>query len=94
MHPVPSTVPGPDNDLADLLDHFVERAAADPAARLYALGQRWGPERATPDKVFGFSPGNGVHDIHMNQGNTKEFKRDDGVWQDGALLLQFPTRDQ
>ena len=43
MRPVPSTVPGPDNDLADLLDHFVERAAADPAARLYAFGQRWGP---------------------------------------------------
>jgi uncharacterized protein YukJ len=94
MRPVPSTVPGPDNDLADLLDHFVERAAADPTARLYAFGQRWGPESATPDKVFGFSPGNGVHDIHMNQGNSQEFRRDDGVWQDGALLLRFPTQDQ
>jgi uncharacterized protein YukJ len=94
MRPVPSTVPGPDNDLADLLDHFVERAAADPAARLYAFGQRWGPEPGTPDKVFGFSPGNGVHDIHMNQGNSEEFRGDDGVWQDGALLLRFPTQDQ
>jgi hypothetical protein len=38
MRPVPATAPGPDNDLADKLDHFVERAAADPAARIYAFG--------------------------------------------------------
>jgi hypothetical protein len=72
----------------------VERAAADPAARLYAFGQRWGPEPATPDKVFGFSPGSGVHDIHMNQGNSQQFRGDDGVWEDGGLLLHYPTQDQ
>ena len=43
---------------------------ADPAARLDSFGQRWGPEAAVQDKVFGFRPGNGVHDIHMNQGKT------------------------
>jgi hypothetical protein len=91
---VPATAPGPDNDLADKLDHFVERAAADPAARLYAFGQRWGPEPGVPDKVFGFSPGNGVHDIHMNQGNSQEFRHDDGVWQDGGLLLHYQAQGQ
>jgi uncharacterized protein YukJ len=90
LRPVPATAPGPDNDLADKLDHFVERAAADPEARVYAFGQRWGPEPGVPDKVFGFSPGNGVHDIHMNQGNSQQFRRDDGVWQDGGLLLHYP----
>ena len=94
MRAVPSTAPGPDNDLADLLDHFVERAIADSAAKLYAFGQRWGPEPTRPDKIFGFSPGNGVHDIHMNQGNSKQFRSDDGVWQDGGLLLNFPTEEQ
>lgn len=94
MRAVPSTVPGPDNDLADLLDHFVERAIGDPAAKLYAFGQRWGPEPTRPDKIFGFSPGNGVHDIHMNQGNSNQFRSDDGVWQDGGLLLNFPTAEQ
>jgi uncharacterized protein YukJ len=94
MRPVPATAPGPDNDLADKLDHFVERAAADPAARMYAFGQRWGPEAATRDKVFGFLPGNGVHDIHMNQGNSQQFRGDDGVWQDGGLLLHYPAQDQ
>jgi uncharacterized protein YukJ len=83
-----------DNDLGDKLDHFVERAEADPAARLYAFGQRWGPEPGIPDKVFGFLPGNGVHDIHMNQGNSQQFRSDDGVWQDGGLLLHYPAQDQ
>jgi uncharacterized protein YukJ len=94
LRPVPATAPGPDNDLADKLDHFVERAAADPSARLYAFGQRWGPEASTRDKVFGFLPGNGVHDIHMNQGNSQAFRRDDGVWQDGGLLLHYPSQRQ
>ena len=43
MRPVPATAPGPDNDLADKLDHFVGRAMTDPAARVYAFGQRWDP---------------------------------------------------
>ena len=94
MQPEPASVPGPDNDLADKLDHFVRRAAADPAARLYAFGQRWGPEAGIPDKIFGFRPGNGVHDIHMNQGNSQRFRQDDGVWQDGGLLLHYPAQDQ
>ena len=91
---VPHTAPGPDNDLADKLAHFVERAAADPVARIYAFGERWGPEPGVPDKIFGFLPGNGVHDIHMNQGNSAEFRSDDGVWQDGGLILHFPGVDQ
>nr|WP_236705866.1 DUF2278 family protein [Frankia sp. ACN1ag] len=92
LRTLPSDKPGPDNDLADKLDHYVQRAAADPTARLYAFGQRWGPEPTTPDKIFGFVPGNGIHDIHMNQGNSRQFAGDDGVWQDGALLLSFPDR--
>jgi uncharacterized protein YukJ len=94
MRPLPATSPGPDNDLADKLHHFVDRAQADPSARLYAFGERWGPEKGQPDKIFGFSPGNGVHDIHMNQGNTGRFTRDDGVWQDGGLLMHFPAAQQ
>lgn len=39
-------------------------------------------------------PGNGVHDIHMNQGNVGPYVNDDGVYQDGALLLHFPLQKQ
>jgi uncharacterized protein YukJ len=90
MRKLPPDVAGPDNDLADLLDHYVHRAKDDPQAVAYVFGERWGPESDTPDKVFGFRPGNGVHDVHMNQGNSARFRRDDGVWQDGGLLLHLP----
>ena len=94
MRPLPPDVSGPDNDLADRLDHYTERAMADDEAILYAFGERWGPESNVPDKIFGFRPGNGVHDIHMNQGNSARFRDDDGVWQDGGLLFRFPGEDR
>lgn len=91
MRSLPPDAAGPDNDLADVLDSHVMRAIGDPSADLYAFGQRWGPEDGVPDKVFGFAPGNGVHDIHMNQGNVDQFRGDDGVWQDGGLAIHFPS---
>ena len=94
MRSLPSDLPGPDNDLSDKLDHFVSRARADPQARVYAFGERWGPEPGTPDKVFGFRPGNGIHDINMNQGNSGRFAGDNGVWQDGGLLIHYPNQSQ
>jgi uncharacterized protein YukJ len=94
MRPLPPDAEGPDNDLPDLLEHFVQRAIADPNARLHAFGQRWGPEAGKKDKVFGFVPGNGVHDVHMNQGNSAQFARDDGVFQDGGLLFHFPAESR
>ncbi len=94
MRLLPPAVEGPDNDLADLLDHWCRRAIADPAATVFAYGQRFGPEHGVEDKVFGFVPANGVHDIHMNQGNSGRFRRDNGVRQDGALILRFPAEDR
>jgi uncharacterized protein YukJ len=89
MRLLPPDVTGPDNDLADRLDHYVRRAMGNSEVVAYVFGQRFGPEPTTPDKVFGFLPGNGVHDVHMNQGNSAQFRRDDGVWQDGGLLLHL-----
>lgn len=38
--------------------------------------------------VFGSAfSANGIHDTHMNQGNYGEHARDNGVWQDGMVLL-------
>ncbi len=91
MRALPHNVPGPDNDLNEKIDAFVQRAIDDEQATVYAFGERWGPESNVRDKYFGFLPGNGVHDIHMNQGNAGRFKKDDGVWQDGALLMHFPA---
>jgi uncharacterized protein YukJ len=90
MRGLPPDADGTDNDLEDLLDHYVQRVQADPDARALVFGQRWPTEAATPDKIFGFVRGNGVHDVHMNQGNSGSFRQDDGVWQDGGLLLHLP----
>lgn len=93
MRKLPFNVPAPDNDLNEKIDHFIQRAMADEEANLYAFGERWGPEN-TKDKIFGFLPGNGVHDIHMNQGNVGRFIDDDGVYQDGAMIIEFPQQNQ
>jgi uncharacterized protein YukJ len=39
----------------------------------------------------------GIHDIHMNQGNpvggkNGGFSRDNGAWQDGALFINLPSK--
>jgi len=93
MRPLAPDVAGPDNDLGDLLDLHVQRAIGRSDALVYLFGERWGPETVR-DKIFGFKPGNGVHDIHMNQGNSARFRGDDGVWQDGGLLIHFPTENR
>ena len=90
---IPMNLPGPDNDLNEKLDHYVQRALSDEAAVLYAFGEPWGPEPQR-DKIFGFTPGAGIHDIHMNQGNDPGHRGDDGVWQDGGLLFEFPGQQQ
>ena len=94
MIPLPHDVAGPDNDLNEKIDQHIQRALADEDAMIYAFGERWGPEPDTRDKYFGFKPGNGIHDIHMNQGNSAEFKKDNGVWQDGGMLVHLPSDDR
>jgi uncharacterized protein YukJ len=94
LRPLPHNLPGPDNDLSDRVEHYVARARLEHDAEVYAFGERWGPEQDQQDKIFGFVPGNGIHDIHMNQGNDPQFAHDDGVWQDGALVFRFPSTDQ
>lgn len=94
MRPLPHSVPGVDNDLNEKIHAVMQRAMADENALVYAFGERWGPEPGKKDKYFGFLPGNGIHDIHMNQSNVGKFVGDDGVWQDGGLLVQFPDQNQ
>jgi len=92
--PLPFNVPGPDNDLNEKIDLYIQRALGEEEAVVYAFGERWGPENGKKDKIFGFLPGNGVHDIHMNQGNVGSFVKDDGVYQDGAILIHYPGQNQ
>lgn len=91
MRALAHAIPGPDNDLTEKIGAYIQRAIADENAEVYAFGERWGPELHRKDKYFGFLPGNGIHDIHMNQGNSGRFVGDDGVWQDGGLILHYPA---
>ncbi|HEX8693067.1 MAG TPA: DUF2278 family protein [Longimicrobium sp.] len=87
---LPHDLPGPDNDLNEKIGRLAARAKGANDVMVYAFGARWGPEVGEKDQVFRFSPGNGVHDIHMNQGNPpgRHFG-DNGADQDGALLFHF-----
>jgi uncharacterized protein YukJ len=86
-----ASIPGKNNDLNELIDKYIQESMSDESSLIYAFGQRWGPEANKKDKYFGFLPGNGIHDIHMNQGNSGKFAKDNGPWQDGGLLIQFST---
>ncbi len=56
---------------------------ADKDGVIYALGSAY----ADKGKV------DGIHDIHMNQGNpANNHGGDNGVWQDGALLIHLPSK--
>jgi uncharacterized protein YukJ len=61
---------------------------ADKDGTIYAFGSAY----ADSGKV------DGIHDIHMNQGNPAGGSKngghggDNGVWQDGALLIHLPSK--
>ena len=94
MRRLPADRVGPANDLTDALATIARRAVGDERVRFFAFGQRWGPEPGLADDVFGFEPGNGIHDLHMNQGSVDHHAEDNGPWQDGALLIHFAADDR
>jgi uncharacterized protein YukJ len=81
---------GDPDALDTLLSAALERVQETDGAELFAFGNPWGPEPDKPDQYFDFEPGRGIHDIHMNQGSPPPHDRDDGIWQDGGLILRFP----
>jgi uncharacterized protein YukJ len=83
------------DDLQDLLLmhlHQLKAASGD----LIVFGARFAHNRHHPiDREFGNRSGrNGVHDVHLNQGNRRGggHAGDNGAFHDGGLLLAFPDR--
>ena len=93
MKRLPFDIAKSENELNSLLELRVQEAIVDPDALVYAFGQRWGPQSAA-DQIFHFSPGNGIHNIHMNQGNGPDFASENGSWQDGALFIHLPAQSK
>jgi uncharacterized protein YukJ len=70
-------VPGEDNDIIDYISPIIDNAIKK-KAKVFLFGEPFGDRK-------------GIHDVHMNQGNSEpKFRKDNGVFQDGGVLLSFP----
>ena len=63
---------------------LLNEAVSDPGAVVYATGSAFADSGVT----------DGIHDLHMNQGNPTAggHSGDNGIWQDGAVFLNLPSR--
>ncbi len=70
---------GASGNLQNAVIQFLNEAVADPGGTVYAFGAL-------------YTTGQGIHDIHMNQGNPDvDHSGDNGVWQDGLLVFNMPS---
>jgi uncharacterized protein YukJ len=92
---VPSTGPGANDDLQDMLVTYLKQLH-DQNGEILAFGAKFPEpgEAPSPRPIDNqLNTRQGVHDIHMNQGNPAgAFAKDNGVFQDGGLILKFPNR--
>jgi uncharacterized protein YukJ len=87
---LPPTAPGTDDDLQDVVSRQLNDLKAT-GGELVAFGSHFHDPAPKPgiDREFGTK--DGMHDIHMNQGNAPhEHDEDNGVFNDGGLILRFP----
>jgi uncharacterized protein YukJ len=91
MDAIPGWAPGSGSSLSlrNLLDAHVLQAAIDPGAVIIAFGQFFAGRGRDP--AFGFAHQQGVHDIHMMQGNHGRFAGDNRTHGDGALFIRSGT---
>jgi len=93
LYPLASAAPLPPEGsgmtLANLLDAQIERAKADSESVVMAFGEYF--QDSGRDSTFGFSPEQGIHDIHMMQGNPDEggFTHDNRINGDGSLFIRY-----
>jgi uncharacterized protein YukJ len=83
MSLLPIEAQDPNNPLKNAVVDLLNQAVADPEGAIYAFGS-------------GYSDTNGatgVHNIHMNQGNSGRFSADNGTWSDGGLFISLPASD-
>lgn len=94
MKTLPSDLKGKNNDLHDLFNKYIPKAINEEAT-IYIYGSKFSNKREKKDKVFGFKPVKGMHNVHMNQGNEdkppgiKDHAGDNGIYHDGGILIQY-----
>jgi uncharacterized protein YukJ len=89
---LPPTGPGDDDDLQDVVSRQLNNLKVT-GGDLFAFGSHFHDPVPKPGIDTEFGTKDGMHDIHMNQGNAPhEHDEDNGVFNDGGLILQFPDR--
>jgi len=85
------------DNLNDDIGPWVTKATNNPNAEVFAFGSGWddNADGAKPDThpYFNPDPPVGIHDIHMNQGDTGQEAQYNGINQDGALFFYFKDTD-
>ena len=79
--PLPLSKPGADNDLNELFDRHL------PATRTSTRSASPGARTTPRTRTSASRPGAASTTSTPNQGNLRQFRRDDGVWQDGGLIV-------
>jgi uncharacterized protein YukJ len=77
---LPHDRPGTHDDIIDFVMPELE-SAIQRHATVYLFGEP-------------YSDMQGIHDIHMNQGSQGRFKRYNGVWQDGGIIVHYHQEDR
>jgi uncharacterized protein YukJ len=87
---LPPSGPGADDDLQDVVSRQLNDLKAS-GGELFAFGSHFHDPAPKPGIDAEFGTKDGMHDIHMNQGNAPhEHDEDNGVLNDGGLILRFP----
>jgi uncharacterized protein YukJ len=87
---LPPTGPDEDDDLQDVVSRQLTDLKVS-GGDLLAFGSHFHDAAPKPGIDTEFGTKDGMHDIHMNQGNAPhEHDEDNGVFNDGALILRFP----
>jgi uncharacterized protein YukJ len=90
-----NTGPGANDDLQDRLTAELQNLKSQ-NGDIFVFGVKFPKDgqAANPrPSDIAFGTNKGIHDIHMNQGNPSgTFEKDNGIFQDGGLILKFPNR--
>jgi uncharacterized protein YukJ len=87
---LPPTGPADNDDLQDVVSRQLNNLKVT-GGELFAFGSYWHDPAPKPGIDTEFGTKDGMHDIHMNQGNApNDHAEDNGVFNDGGLILKFP----
>jgi uncharacterized protein YukJ len=76
---LPHDQPGMQDDIIDFIMPELQ-AAINRNATIYLFGEPYSDQE-------------GIHNIHMNQGSQAQFRKYNGVWQDGAVVIYYPDEN-